>query len=140
MKISYFIFVFQLLLTLNKTLAQSQLLYTIDFDHNSYKLSESRQRLLDTLSAKLKVTDFSMIKIVGIADTTGSQLHNDVLSRKRAEAVERYLKKWILIPDEKLYVTWLGESTDGVYDLHFPDIHAQQRCVDIIVHFKKEDR
>ncbi|HEY5772188.1 MAG TPA: hypothetical protein VIS75_06140 [Chitinophagaceae bacterium] len=37
----------------------------------------------------------------------------------------------------KVYVTWLGEETDGAYDLHFPDAHVQQRSADIIVSFKK---
>ena len=30
--------------------------------------------------------------------------------------------------------TWLGESTDEGYDLHFRDAHLQQKCVDILVY------
>jgi hypothetical protein len=33
-------------------------------------------------------------------------------------------------------MAWPGEDSD-IYDLHFPEAHAQQRCVDIMVNFKK---
>lgn len=139
MKKCCFIFLLVFVTGAGKLWGQIQF-HSIRFEHNSQTISSSGKRVLDSLAIMLNAQQFQLMKIIGIADTTGSPLYNVVLSKKREEAVERYLKKRISLPNEKLYVTWLGEDTDGVYDLHFSGIHAQERCVDILVYLKKEDR
>ena len=79
----------------------------------------------------------SVFKIFAYADIKGSIKYNELLSQKRAEEVYKYLTKHFKFDTTKVYVTWLGEETDGAYDLHFPDAHVEQRYVDIIVSFKK---
>lgn len=139
MKKFCFIFLLVFVIGAGKLWGQIQF-HGIRFEQNSNRISSTGQRVLDSLAIILNAQNFQLIKIIGIADTTGSQLYNDELSRKRAKAVERYLKSRLSLPSEKLFVTWLGEDTDGVYDLHFSGIHVQQRTVDILVYLKKEDR
>lgn len=62
-----------------------------------------------------------------------------MLSEKRANAVYNYLASRSRIDSTNCYTTWLGESSD-VYDLHFSDAHAQQRCVDMWMTFYKRKK
>lgn len=113
--------------------AQQPMLHSVYFTPGSHTLQSKQQKTLDRLLIILKQRPFNILKIVGAADTSGTSSFNDRLSRKRAETVERYLKRKQYIPDKKTYVTWLGESTDGVYDLHVQGVCVQDRCVTIII-------
>jgi len=60
------------------------------------------------------------------------QSSEDWRTKKRAEVVYDYLKQKFRIDTTKIYVTWLGEGTNGACDLHFLTAKLQQRCVDLI--------
>jgi outer membrane protein OmpA-like peptidoglycan-associated protein len=109
---------------------------TLFFKSNSYAIDKKYLSTLNNIGQKCTSDSFLFLKIFAYADTNGSIEHNELLSQKRAEEVYNYLTKHFKIDTTKVYITWLGEETDGAYDLHFPDAHVQQRCVDIIVSLK----
>jgi outer membrane protein OmpA-like peptidoglycan-associated protein len=110
---------------------------TFYYAPNNYRIEKKNLATLNAIGQKCSSDTFVFLKIFAYADTKGSIEYNELLSQKRAEAVYNYLIKHFKFDAKKVYVTWLGEETDGAYDLHFPEAHVQQRCVDIIVSFKK---
>jgi outer membrane protein OmpA-like peptidoglycan-associated protein len=127
------------LLFLNPLLSfgQNTSVETLHFASNSYKIGKKYFSTLNEIGQRCSSDTFGFLKIFAYADTKGSIKYNELLSQKRAEEVYNYLTKHFKFDTTKVYVTWLGEETDGAYDLHFPDAHVQQRCADIIVTFKK---
>ena len=125
-----------ILLTPLFSFGQSTTVETLHFTSNSYKVDKKYLSSLNDIGLKCSSDTFGFLKIFAYTDTKGSIKYNELLSQKRAEAVYNYLIKHFKFDAKKVYVTWLGEETDGAYDLHFPETHVQQRCVDIIVSFK----
>jgi outer membrane protein OmpA-like peptidoglycan-associated protein len=117
--------------------SQEPTVKTIYFETNSFAINSENKQLLDEIGRKCKADTMTNLKIFAYADTTGTIKHNSRLSEKRALAVYNYLLKTFQLDPSKIYRTWLGEETDGAYDLHFPAAHLQQRCVDVVVSFKK---
>ena len=119
------------------SLGQTTTVATLHFTSNSYKIDKKNLSTLNDIGLKCSSDTFGFLKIFAYTDNKGSNKYNEQLSQKRAEEVYNYLTKHFKFDTAKVYTTWLGEETDGVYDLHFPAAHAQQRCVDIIISFKK---
>ncbi|MBL7741126.1 MAG: OmpA family protein [Chitinophagaceae bacterium] len=119
------------------TFGQSTSVQTLRFASGSYKIDKKYFSALNEIGHKCSSDTFGFLKIFAYTDTKGSIKYNKRLSKKRAEVVYNYLTKHFKFDITKVYITWLGEETDGAYDLHFPDAHVQQRCVDIILSFKK---
>jgi len=132
-----FICVTQLLFVSQGTFGQSSEVKTLYFQNNSFRIGNDHLPVLNAFGQKCMADTFSSLKIFAYADKKGSKKYNEQLSQKRATAVYDYLIKKFKIDPTKIYVTWLGEETDGPYDLHFPSARVQQRCVDILVFFRK---
>jgi outer membrane protein OmpA-like peptidoglycan-associated protein len=109
---------------------------TLYFDANSFTIDKKYFPTLDNIGKRCASDTFSYLKILAYADKKGTKKYNEQLSEKRANAVYNYLFRKFQIDTTKVYVTWLGEETDGANDLHFPSARVQQRCVDILVFFK----
>lgn len=120
------------------THAQNNSTKTLYFKSNSYSISKKHLPILNEIGRLCASDTFSYLKIFAYADIKGSKLHNELLSKKRAEEIYSYLIKNYHFDTTRVYMTWLGEETAGAYDLHFPAAHTQQRCVDIIINFKKK--
>ena len=116
---------------------QGTTIETLHFASNSYKIDAKYLPVLNDIGLRCSSDTFGVLKIFAYTDTKGSIKHNERLSQKRAEEVYNYLTKRFKFDTTKVYITWLGEETDGAYDLHFPTAHIQQRCVDIIISFEK---
>lgn len=123
-------------LNVNTSYGQSDYVKTIFFKNNSYKIDPRYFVALDEIGHKCKSGKFLFLKVFGYADTKGTKLYNESLSEKRAYQVYNYLTKKFKIDTSKVYITWLGQEIDEAYDLHFPEAHVKQRCVDIIVMVK----
>ena len=117
--------------------AQNDFVRTIYFATNSYRIDKTDFTTLDEIAKKCSADTSFYMKIFAFADTTGSQEYNDMLSKKRAVAVYEYLRSRFRLDSTNVYVTWLGKSAEG-YDLHFPEAHIQQRCVDIWIRFNSK--
>lgn len=105
------------------------------FKTNSSVIDPRYYSKLDAIGSIYAGDESAFLKIFGFADPTGRATYNDSLSERRAQAVFDYLNKRFDIDSSRLFVTWLGEEADA-YDLHFPDAHIQQRCVDVVVYFR----
>lgn len=124
-----------LLLYCATAIAQSQKVETIWFKKNSNNIEPEYLRLLDNIGKECIADGSPFLKIFAYADTTGSQQYNSKLFEARGMAVLNYLVRTYHIDSNHVYLTWLGEGVDQGYDLHFPDAHLQQRCVDVIAYF-----
>lgn len=93
--------------------------------------------MLHRVAEKCNSDTLAYLKIFGYTDTLGSEKYNEILSRERAFTVCKYLTSVVKIYTTKVYITWLGESNEA-YDLHFDDAHVQQKCVDLLISFRKK--
>jgi len=76
--------------SLDYTLAET---VNVMFRFNKYDLTNEAKVALDGLIEKAKATPRSQIEVLGYTDDTGPYSYNLTLSRRRAEAVARYLVK-----------------------------------------------
>jgi outer membrane protein OmpA-like peptidoglycan-associated protein len=63
----------------------------VQFGFNKYELTKDAKAELDGMIEKAMAAPRSRIELMGYTDTTGTSSYNLTLSRRRAEAVERYL-------------------------------------------------
>ena len=75
---------------LDYTLAES---VNVMFAFNKYDLTNEAKAALDSIIEKAKATPRSQIEVLGYTDDIGPSSYNLTLSRRRAEAVARYLVK-----------------------------------------------
>jgi outer membrane protein OmpA-like peptidoglycan-associated protein len=131
--------VIQVVLFSQTAFGQSNEVKTLYFGNNSFTIESKYLPTLNEIGKWCETDTFSYLKIFAYADRKGTKKYNEQLSERRANAVYDYLTQKFSIDTAKIYVTWLGEETDGAYDLHFPSARVQQRCVDILVFFKKPE-
>lgn len=133
-------FIATFLFCCNDSFAQNGIVETIYFKTNSHTIYKNYKVVLDKLAAKCASDTFGFLRILAYTDTAGSEDFNDNLSKQRAYEVYNYLDSHVKFDTSKVYIEWLGKSGEDVlYDLHFPDAHIQQRCVDILVTFRKKE-
>lgn len=114
-------------------------LYTIHFKNNSSRIEEKYEPLLKRLAKAFSADSCQMIKIIGYADSSGTEEYNDIISEKRVNSVYNYLLSRGQIDTSKVYLQWQGES-DEFYDLHLPKAHVLERSVDIWVIFNNKKK
>ena len=132
------IFALTFLLCSDSLFSQNSIVRTIYFKSNSFSIDKRYHRALNLIVRQLNSDTFAYLKVFGYSDTKGPDTYNESLSEKRATAVFNFLSSHTRLDSSKVYVTWIGEAgQDVAYDLHFPQAHIQQRCVDIWVMFKK---
>lgn len=112
----------------NKSEKQGDVIKTIYFERDAYKLKTEDKVILDSIASLWRERGF--LKVFGYTDTIGTEHHNSMICEKRTMNIFNYLKSHSGKSDNDAYVEWLGESKE-VYDLHFAQAHPQQNCVDI---------
>jgi OmpA-OmpF porin, OOP family len=83
---------------------------TVLFKFNSSKLTKDAQASLDQFAQSVQDQKHYAIQIQGYTDKTGPEAYNLELSRKRADAVVRYLTLNYKIPLVKIYMLGYGEA------------------------------
>src|SRR5581483_3846348 len=83
---------------------------TVPFRFNRYSLDDSAKQDLDKLADSVKSDKRFFIAVEGYTDATGTKQYNEVLSRKRADAVVQYLVAQHDIPIYRIHVVGLGEA------------------------------
>lgn len=81
----------------------------VTFAFNKADLSKDAEVALDQIIQKATGTSRPMIEVVGYTDKIGSKAYNLVLSRRRAEAVARYLVR-NNVPLKSISLIGLGEE------------------------------
>jgi OmpA-OmpF porin, OOP family len=103
---------------------------TIPFGFNKYTLTDKDRENLDSMVANASKNKRYFIAVEGFTDRTGSRQYNEVLSRKRADAVTEYLVAKHDIPIFRIHMIGLGEEKP-VDDAHTRAARAKNRRVEI---------
>jgi outer membrane protein OmpA-like peptidoglycan-associated protein len=81
----------------------------VTFGFNKSELDNDAKIALDVIAQKAQTTPRSVVELEGFTDKVGSKEYNLVLSRRRAEAVARYLVGKS-IPLRNVHIIGLGEE------------------------------
>jgi OmpA-OmpF porin, OOP family len=81
------------------------------FPFNSARLTQEGKNELDQFAQSIQVQKHYAIQVQGYTDTTGSESYNLALSRRRADAVVRYLTLNYNVPLVKVYMLGYGEAS-----------------------------
>jgi len=102
------------------------------FPFNKWDLTSDEQQQLASVTQAVNPLKHYAIEVEGFTDSTGAKQYNLELSRRRADAVVRYLTEDGHIPLVKIHVIGLGEDTP-VADNHTRDGRKQNRRVEVRV-------
>lgn len=83
---------------------------TVPFKFNGYQLDPGGKQELDRIAGEIKNGKRFFIAVEGYTDATGSAQYNEVLSRKRADAVVQYLVAKHDIPIYRIHMIGLGKQ------------------------------
>jgi len=118
---------------------------TVYFDFNKAEIMESERQKLDSLANVLQSRDeIDSVSIVGYADRIGTPSYNERLSKKRAEAVETYLRKRGYLNTSVADTRWVGESDPVTHcpnNLSHADLIAclqKDRRVTVDIQYKED--
>ncbi len=104
----------------------------ISFAVNQTALAAKDKSELDELAEFMKDRPKSYALIAGYTDNTGSEDHNERLSRSRAEMVASYLKEKHGIDDSRTVLFWYG-SDNPIASNDTPENRAKNRRVEVNV-------
>jgi OOP family OmpA-OmpF porin len=110
---------------------------TILFGFNKSVLTDKDKQDLDSLVTNTSKNKRFFIAVEGFTDKTGSRQYNEVLSRKRADAVTHYLVAQHDIPIYRIHMIGLGEeklADEG----HGRAANAKNRRVEVKVYSADE--
>ena len=82
---------------------------TLLFGISKFNLTKSDQQTLDEFAQQIGQQKHYIVVVHGYTDSTGSYDYNNQLSRRRADAVVRYLAAKYNIPTFRFYLIGLGE-------------------------------
>ncbi len=82
----------------------------VPFKFDKYALTADGKQDLDKLASDVKADKRFFIAVEGYTDSTGSRAYNEMLSRKRADAVVQYLVAKHDIPIYRIHTIGLGEE------------------------------
>ncbi|MDX2268915.1 MAG: OmpA family protein [Bryobacter sp.] len=102
------------------------------------ELTEEAEATLDEMVAGLNKMQNFVMELQGFTDSTGSKAANLALSKRRAEAVVRYLTTRHNIPLHRIYVAGLGDEV-SVADNKTRDGRKQNRRVDMKVYLSADE-
>jgi len=105
---------------------------TVYFDLSKEVLSKEAQELLDGLATRMGTHHRYLIEVQGFTDSTGSPKYNLELSRRRADAVVRYLTLNHKVPLHRITVIGLGPDAPSA-DNKSKDGRKQNRRVEVKV-------
>jgi len=89
---------------------QRIVLNNLFFDYDKAEIKKESYPELDRLSKLLQTNNALKIEIGGYTDSRGSEAYNDVLSKRRAEAVANYLVKKSGVGEKRISVQHYGEN------------------------------
>jgi len=103
---------------------------TVLFGVNRADLTDDDKREIDSLAQTTSSLKHYAIAVEGFTDKTGSKEYNLELSRRRADAVARYLTETAHVPLVKIHMLGLGEAEPAA-DNKTGDGRKQNRRVEI---------
>ncbi len=83
---------------------------TVYFPFNKATLTAEAKHKLDSLAATLQARSIRSVRVAGFADRIGGAVYNEKLSKKRADAVRKYLVKKGVVNAQVVETRWFGDS------------------------------
>lgn len=84
---------------------------TVYFDLNKSKLTPAAKKKLNALAKTIKAHGpVKSVRIAGFADRLGSAVHNEKLSKQRADAVRKYLVSKGIVNAKVVETRWFGDT------------------------------
>jgi OOP family OmpA-OmpF porin len=105
---------------------------TVPFRFNQYQLSSDAKQDLDKLAQDIQPDKRFFIAVEGYTDSVGTKEYNEVLSRRRADAVVEYLVAQHDVPIYRIHMIGLGEQKP-VDEAHSRMARAKNRRVEVKV-------
>jgi outer membrane protein OmpA-like peptidoglycan-associated protein len=105
---------------------------TVLFKFDQYRLTDDAKEQLDKLATDAGGNKRFFIAVEGFTDSTGSSEYNEVLSRKRADAVVEYLVAKHDVPVYRIHMVGLGELKPAD-DAKTREARAHNRRVEVKV-------
>ncbi len=81
----------------------------VNFGLDKFSLTPEAKAALDVVASKMQSMPRALVEVAGFADQTGSEDYNLILSRRRSEAVERYLVSQS-VPLHAIHMVGMGEE------------------------------
>jgi outer membrane protein OmpA-like peptidoglycan-associated protein len=103
---------------------------SVRFQFDSYELTPEAKQALDQLASQIKDRDNFILEIQGFADWIGSDLYNNQLTQKRADAVRRYIAEQHNVALFRMHILGFGKIRP-VADNKTPEGRAENRRVEI---------
>lgn len=104
----------------------------IHFDYDKWTIRADSKKILDALAEKMEKYPSVHLKIVAHTDNRGTELYNQILSEKRAEATRNYLALEGYVNARRMKFVGMGESKPLLYCLDFGcnehDHFMNRRC------------
>jgi outer membrane protein OmpA-like peptidoglycan-associated protein len=101
---------------------------TINFDFDSYGLTEAAKSVLNLILKEVKDKNIK-IELVGHTDNIGNNDYNSTLSEKRVNTIENWFKEHGI---EALKTAWKGEANPKVPNSNSQN-RSENRRVDILI-------
>ena len=83
---------------------------TVLFGFNKYMLTKSDQQALDEFAQQIGQQKHYIVQVQGYTDNVGDASYNAQLSRRRGDAVIRYLAAKYNVPPFRIYTVGMGED------------------------------
>jgi outer membrane protein OmpA-like peptidoglycan-associated protein len=103
---------------------------TVLFGFDRYMLTKSDEQALSEFAQQIGQQKHYIVVVHGYTDNVGSASYNAQLSRRRADAVIRYLAARYSVPTYRIYTIGLGEENPVAENNHAAG-RAKNRRVDI---------
>ena len=103
---------------------------TVQFGFDKYMLNKSDEQALDEFAQQIAQQKHYIVTVHGYTDNVGSPSYNAQLSRRRADAVIRYLAAKYNVPTFRIYTIGMGEDNPVAENNHSAG-RAKNRRVDL---------
>jgi outer membrane protein OmpA-like peptidoglycan-associated protein len=103
---------------------------TVQFGFDKYMLNKSDEQALDEFAQQIAQQKHYIVTVHGYTDNVGSPSYNAQLSRRRADAVIRYLAARYNVPTFRIYTIGMGEDNPVAENNHSAG-RAKNRRVDV---------
>jgi outer membrane protein OmpA-like peptidoglycan-associated protein len=106
---------------------------SVYFDFNKAELRDEGFNELEEIARALKADPNAVVELQGFADSRGSDLYNQRLTRERVDAVVRYLVQRQGVELRRVFGVGMGKAPQAAGEGSGRDALAKSRRVDIVV-------
>ncbi|SFB09443.1 OmpA family protein [Flavobacterium swingsii] len=136
-KIQHFFFLFIFLSFSEAIMAQEEIIHSVYFDFDKFKLDEKQANETVNFIKKIDSTRIESVQIFGYCDDRGKESYNFKLSNNRASIIQKKLVASGI--KNKIIVTIEGKGRVMIDDdilENLPEVRSKNRRVDVVINMK----